>query len=474
MTQRNNDESKFNRRTVIKSTTGATTLGMLAGCLGNGDAGDGADPGNGDAGDDADPSDAADEELIVLNKETIEESVAWWDEVGDGFEGETGTELVVDHAGLDLVPVATSMIQTGNPPDLATLALDQVGPFLDQGQLANVDPIVDILEEEIGEILDSEKLMVDGTNYLVPLWTNPTQLWYWEDVYEEYGFDTTPGINWDELEEIAQTLYEGDMVDYGFTVSLGGARRTGYLYWNFLASNGGQLCHVDDGEIDIAIDSGENRERAIETLDYLNELYQYSPAATDYQWGEDLEAYMARTSGHSLYGPRAKLSVIENRPDLKDLARPHFPVSNREETLFNLPDGLVMFEAGENEDAAEEFHRYIAENNYLVEMLTRVSPVHNWPTIPEIAEMDEYRNAPFIADNFLEEDLDIVSESFENGITFGTETMPEQANPYGASLLGTLEIGNMLYDVLVEGTPSSQAVDEYGQILRDELEEIRG
>jgi multiple sugar transport system substrate-binding protein len=443
------------RRQVLKYGAATGTGITLAGCLGGSGGGEG-------------------NELVILNKETTDESLEWFDRATEEFESQYDVETTVDNAGLDLVEVATSMIQTGNPADLATMALDQVGPFLEADQLQDVSDVIGVYESEYGEIPESERLLMDDNDYLLPIWSNPTQLWFWEDIYEEYGFDTEPGVTWDELREIAQTIDEGEDDMYGFTVPLGGDRQTGFFFWNFLVSNSGQLCHVEDGEIDIAIDVGENRERTVETLEFLDDMHEYSPAGTDYAWAENLETFVGRTSAHCLYGPRAKLNVIQNRPDYIDQVKPHFPVANREEQLLNLPDGFVLFDASQNDEVAKDFTEFIAEEGYLVDLLTSVSPVHNWPTIPEVAEMDEYRNAEFIDENFTDDELDTIATSFESGISFATETQPDMLNPYGASLLGTLEIGNLVYEVVAEGTSPEDAIDEYAEILRDELESIRG
>ena len=204
-------------------------------------------------------------------------------------------------------------------------------------------------------------------------------------------------------------------------------------------TNSGQVCRRVDGDVDIALDHGEHRDRAVETVEFLNELHQYAPEASNYAWGDILDDFVSRNSAHCIYGPRAKLQVIESRPERRDDVRPYPSAHNREETFLNTPDGMVMFEDADNKDAATQFLEFVARENRYVDLLTSVSAVHNFPPMTEIAEMDEYRNSEFISENFRDEDLELITESVENGKTTcrrrtrSTRTRPCSGAPGGSA-----------------------------------------
>lgn len=443
------------RRKFLKTSAGVTTASVvgIAGCLGGG-------------------SDDGEKEVHVVSKETSEAARQWYDEIAQKFMNETGIRVNMDYTSLSPTEHVSTLLQTGNPPELATADAGQTADFMTRDLLADVSDLIDTFESEYNdEIPDSVRITDnDDNDLLLPLYANPTQVWFWNDAYEEYGLDNSSGLNWDEYLEIAGEIHaQGNM--NGTVVPSASTMLSGFKFWNFLFSNSGQVCRRVDGDVDIALDHGEHREKAVETVEYLNELHQYSPDASDYAWGDILEDYTSQTSAHCIYGPRAKLQVIENRPQLKNDSRPHFPISNTEETFMSNQDGFVMFDDAENKDAARQFLEFVSRENRLIGLLTSVSPVHNFPTMTGIAEMDEYRNSEFISENFRDEDLQIVAQSFEQGKSINAETDP--INPYAPSLWSTREIGTMIYNVNIEGKDPAQAVDDTAGRLRDTLSELK-
>lgn len=446
--------SNTQRRTFIKTGAGIATTSLIGitGCLGGGSS----------SGD----------EVTLVTKESSDAARNWYDQMAQGFEEESGTSVSIEYTDLSVTDHVAEMLQTGNPPEIATADAGQTGEFMQRDLLADVSSVIDTFNSEYdGEIAESVKIQdPDGNDMLLPLYTNPTQVWYWNDAYEEYGLDNSPSLSWDEYLEISSEIHnQGDM--NGTVVPSASTQLSGFKFWNFLFSNSGQVCQRVDGEVEIALDQDEYRDRAIETLEFLNELHSYSPDASDYGWNDILEDYTSQSSAHCIYGPRAKIQIIENRPELKNESRPHFPISNTEETFVSNQGGMVLFKDAENRDSAQKFLEFTARENRLLDLLTSVAPLHNFPTIASIAEMDEYRNSEFISENFREEDIEIVTQSFENGKSMSAETDP--INPYAPALWSTREIGTMMYNVNIDGKDPSQAIDDTAGRLREALSDLK-
>lgn len=479
--QSHNPLGSTNRRRFLKTGLVSVSAIGFAGCTGDDGGGNGGD-GDGNGGDGGGTSgnggtttgnggnnDSA--EIHVVTGETNEAAKQWFDRMAQAFMEEAGVAVTIDYSGLSPTQRIATLIQTGNTPELATLDTGQAAQLAFQDQLAPVGDLISTFESEYnGSIPSNVRLKVEGNDFTVPLWTNPTQVWYWSDVYEEYGLETSAGITWDEYLEIASEINSEQM--FGTVVPSASTTLSAFTYWNFLVSNGGQVAMRQDGEVKIALDQGDNKQAAIETVEFLNELHQYSPKASDYTWGDILQSYVSRNAAHCIYGPRAKLQVIQNRPDMIESSRPHFPVHNGTEKFINNGGGWVLFDNATYKEEAKQFVEFTARQNRLIDFLTSVAPVHNFPTIASIADMDAYQNDEYISKNFTSSDLEVVKNSFEKGISWGGETEPY--NPFGPSLFTSKHLGTLLFNANIKGKDPEQAVTDTADRLRRTLSDLKG
>jgi len=68
-------------------------------------------------------------------------------------------------------------------------------------------------------------------------------------------------------------------------------------------------------EYEVSLDKGNQKKRAVETLDYLNELHKNSPEASTYNWGELMSTYFTEKAASSYYvGSRLLDQTIANNP----------------------------------------------------------------------------------------------------------------------------------------------------------------
>ena len=456
-------DNKHNRRAFLKSSLAATTALGVAGCSGGGDGSQNTTTTSGNAK----------KSIHIVTANSTTESKKWFNTVADEFQKETGIGVNIDFIGLSPVKRIATLIQTGNPPDIATLDTGQAATLAQQDQLAPVGDLIKTAENQYnGKIPENVRLTMGGDNLLLPLWTNPTQVWYWSDVYKKHNLDPTAGITWDEYLNIAKTINSDNMS--GTIVPSASTTLSAFTYWNFLLSTAGQVAMVENDEVKIALDSQKNgfKKKAVETVEFLNKLHQYSPRASSYSWSDILQSYVSRKGGHCIYGPRAKLQVISNRPDLSDQAKPHFPVSRSEKTFVNNGGGFGLLKPGPNKDAARKFLEFLLRDNRIIDFLTSVAPVHNFPTITSIPDMDAYKNAPFIKKNFTDKELKTISASFKKGVSWGGETDPY--NPYGPSLFSSKHLGTLLYNVNIQDKAPEKAVEDTADRLRKTLKSAKG
>jgi ABC-type glycerol-3-phosphate transport system substrate-binding protein len=466
------------RRKLLKASGLAAVagIGSLSGCSGGGDSNDGSESTTGGDGSDSSTSSTSGEsgsgsEITIVTNETTEGARSWFNSVTQAFEDQTGTPVSVEFTSLTPEERITQLIQTGNTPELATLDMRLASEFVLNDQLADIGDVLSTYEDQYnGTIPDGYQLQINEGNWYLPIWVNPSQMWYWKDVYAENGYEDMMGaISWDEFENVVSDIHSDQTT--GTIIASASTGQSSFTYWGFLLSNGGQVLQRNSGEVQIALDQGEMKQKAVETAEYLNRLHQYSPEASNYNWGENINSFTSRISASAMYPPRIKVAAIQNTEQPGSNIKPHYPVENGSERMISFPGGMSLFRNADNVEGARDFLNFIAEENYLTSLLTSVAPVHNWPAISEITRSEEYQSTSFIDDNFTSAELDIIASSFENGITFGGET--ETFNRYGAPLFGTNELGTLLYNVNTQGKDPTQAVEDTADRLRSQLQDLK-
>ena len=189
----------------------AAALSLLASaCVGGGGDGDG---------------DTQRETGTDLSGQSIEVAAVWtgaeqqrFEMILDAFAQETGAEYTFTSTGDDIASVLGPAIEAGEPPDVAVLP--QPGLLLDYVDQGVLQPIEDAAGDEIDEHFPPGVRTVgtvDDTLYAV--WfkaANKSTVWYNVNVFNNAGVE--PPDDWDQLQEVAQTIADSGVTPY----SIGG------------------------------------------------------------------------------------------------------------------------------------------------------------------------------------------------------------------------------------------------------------
>lgn len=453
---------RVSRRRFL-TTAGATGVAMgMAGCSGG--SGGGATTGGGGT--------ANSEPVKFVSNNNSPKFKEMLNGFADQFEEERGIPVDIEFTeiGGDYGRRVAQLIQGGNPPDIINAEQFRIGAYAVQGILRSVGDVISAVEEQEEEIPDNFKFSYEGEPRLVPAVASVTNNWYRSDVYEELGAPAP--TTWEKEREAARTITEADndLLGLGYTTSA--TVYGSYHAWCRLWGNNAEVARRSDGSVQVALDSGSNRERVREVLEYTKEMAEYSPTATNWDWGEIYESYTGGTTATAVYsGGRPKTqSIAQDRPWAESTKRVSNPynASNRDAPMGNsAATGYALVQGSANPEGAKEFVQYMVTGERLVEY-ARALRFHNIPIYESWYEPgSRYREGwDYLNDNFTEETIQGERDALFGGNSrpFTAETDPP--NPYAAPAFTSFQLGQMFYDVTQGNTSIEQAIDNAAEELR--------
>lgn len=488
------------RRRTLK-LLGAAGVAGLAGCTGGDDGGSGdggsgdggsGDGGGGDGGDGGDGSsgggtstgstarsDIAGQEVHFLKGNVSASMQSLMDEVKAEFERETGAILNMDYAGAGVGrwERMTQLLQAGTPPEIGSAQYSQGISLWREGVLEPVTEPFEFLTEKWGAIDDYHRLVDGGEDYFIPWTSGAGETWYRRDVLDAAGLDSgfTPQT-WDDHIEYARAVDQNTDLN-GVYLPASQSEPTQANVIAYMRANDAVITEYTGDDWEIALDQGDNKSRVVETLEYMQELHQYSPDAGGAGWTELINALAFETAGTSFYpGFKTKIAAA-NADRASGFAA---DVVN----LGGVPEGRVnanrattspMFVfKGSNTEAAKEFLKFFYGNaEYAARFCWGDGPIHATPPYPGIQESDAQQELiNSLPDTVQQEVIDrFWNEAPENGVVSAQETDP--ANPYMGAILGSLDVAGMVNDVLINDVSPSDAVDNRASNLRNVLENAK-
>jgi multiple sugar transport system substrate-binding protein len=148
-------------------------------------------------------------------------------------------------------------------------------------------------------------------------------------------------------------------------------------------------------EYEVALDRGNQKKRAIETLDYLNELHKFSPEASNYNWGELMSTYVAEKAATSWYvGARLLEQVNANNARIADATLPFELPRKLTDHYYLSIQGFHILEKS-NIEGAKKYVRYFMEHPSLIAWYHAV-PLHIIPASRDMLRSSKYQDNPVI------------------------------------------------------------------------------
>jgi len=493
---------KLSRRKALTTIAASGGVG-LAGCSGSGETGSGI------VGAIQSEPDIEGQEVVFLKDQTGEELTAVINRAISSFEEETGATVRTEFTGQDISKFErlTSMIQSGNTPEIASVNLSFGVQFQTQGLLEPVTGVMNRLNEQYGESV--VRFQADGEDWMIPFTQGASDYWYRDDLLEEAGLseDFVPDT-WDKLLEFARAHDENisdDVLRGGVFVQSSQVPFVGNLMMgSFHKSNNGQITQYNDGRFEVAFANGEQRDRMIETLSFLQELHQYSvdaggasPSENEHsiQTGLGAGTYDggARVKEHS--GLEGEGGVSHHQSGASyDTGKVvtnvgHMP-ENRSKMGLGSVGPLWVMKNSENTQAAKMFLEHMFSNpEFAVDFCWGDGPVHCQPTFPGIKESDRFQN---LLKNELSEQwegggrggefdndngIPATAERHLIGATRNVEPAvfeTDPANPHIGAVWSSGILSEMVREVNINGTEPETVVDNFAPQVQEILDESQG
>ena len=398
---------QFTRRRFAGAAGATATLG-IAGCLGGGGGNENTVRYLSDRGDSSD---------VV-------------DDIIEEFENEFDytVEVTYTSRGTSTDEELQQMLAAGDPPDLVFDTSADAYRYQQNGSLATVTDAV----QDVGL---PDPVNVDGESYFAPTMVEPLMGWYRNDLYEENP------TTFDTWVSEAQRVSEEEDIN-GFVVPTGQTNNADTSTTQYLWQNDVEIYAGPSDDIEVTIDQGENRERAIETYTWLQNIDEYAPNGSGWEWGDGTQALQQENAAALMsVGGLPILSIRENRPDLvENLTPTAYPIQDggQQDKWWAYMEGHVVRNDGAATEGAQEFARFFSESERFLDFVLS-APLFQWPPTEELMNSDQMQENEVLAEN--QEAVDLVRENwdaFTTVLATGDEGAPNltAANAYSEQLFG--------------------------------------
>jgi len=409
---------------------------------------------------------AAEKEVVYMSDEADPKSVAIFNQIAADFTAETGIKVKNLFVGFDEFPQRlATLIAVGKPPQMVKQGGAEGVMYYNRGLAI---PVTDLCNE-LG-IEESLRFKMDGEDTFIPSNIDFSEAWYRSDLLEASGLDVPE--TWDEYLEVARALNNPPDL-YGANIPTSKTLAC-ELVWSF-------ICYTndihwkrfnEDGTVEVILDQGENKQRAIEGLEFARELAKYSPPGATASWTEMMANFATGRAAISQYcGARLLDSVYTNNRDLYPYTKPMRWPYNAAATAAGLDvskiplwiEGYIIFDTDLNEET-KQFAKYFLTSAGFAEWCLSV-PFHIVPYSMDIWHSDTFTSHPRIAER--PDVYQFIEDNFADGLPQALWDAPEgQVDPYRNLHENAHMGGEMIARVVVGGEDPAKVIEETADELR--------
>lgn len=346
-----------------------------------------------------------------------------------------------------------SMLQSGTPPDIVNLDIEDAILYSHSNLLEPVNDIV----EKIRNLPDKWRARVNGQDVFVPMGVKFTYTWYRADLLQKAGL--RPPKTWPEMEAAAKKLTGGGQFGYAFSWSETGDNPVSNLF-SYAYSNG-----VDffDDEGNLLFDHGDNKKALAETLAFFARMSKFSPGGTSFQWGDIINSYASGKVAMADYiGTRLYVVSSQNNKQVADVTKPAIQPYGKAPANRLSAEGLMVFSGSKNKEVAKAIASYLRNGQRYFDYLWSI-PLHVLPTTKD-EFLGQYQHDDFVKQH--QDIAKVIGEAWDGSHNpvydlSGRKPLWQRARLYTSTVYN-----KMLASVVQGGADPSVAIDRAAAAAR--------
>lgn len=161
-----------------------------------------------------------------------------------------------------------------------------------------------------------------------PVALEPNSRWQRTDVWEQAGIQSDPmkPITWsthrNQMQAVKDSFSGEKYPSFYLASDVVGAMLHNWHQYEVM-SGVNYIRRTGENLEDVEVSLGDEREGAIQYLEFGQEMYQnFAPDTIGYGWNELVQLYVNQTVQQSMYPGRLLNNVIDQAPDLEEVTKP--------------------------------------------------------------------------------------------------------------------------------------------------------
>lgn len=402
--------------------------------------------------------------VVFVSEESNPKAIAVYDKINADFEKETGIKVTMEYPGFaNIAKRVATLIAAGTPPEIVWYGAGQAMNLALEDQLVDVGDVL----KTVGGVADNLRMVYKGADRSIPTSQQFVYGWYRKDLFQQKGLE--PPKSWDDYLKVAKALHNPPQM-YGCIVPSAETGASTLLLETMFMKNNVHWFEwsAEKKQYEVALDRGEQRKRAIETLDYLNELHKYSPEASTYNWGELMSTYVSEKAATSWYvGARLLEQVTANNARIADATVPFELPRKLTDHYYLSIQGFHILDKS-NVEGAKKYVTFFLKHPDVIKWYHAV-PLHIIPASREMLLSAKYRDHPVIQKRM--DVLNFLDSIWTKGVPLYYWDGKE-LNPYIGLYHNENLAGWMLAMRNIKGMKGDAIVDEAAAQIRKKMKRV--
>lgn len=307
------------------------------------------------------------------------------------FEEESGTTVNTRYIDNDsIAEQISSAVASDTLPNVGLLAIQTIQRLGADGTLS-VDSTTDVIEQIGTDDFRGGPLQFmssgDGGYYGIPADAWVQGIWYRKSAFEEAGLNAP--VTWDAILEAAETFHDPDNDTYGIGFGTQVDAYARQCFTQFARSNGARVLDADANVV-------FNSDAMVETLEFYQQLGQYTPGSVTF---DDTRNLYANNQEHMFLYSSYLLPTLLNEQGEEMVADTGLApaTENTRRSTYGQVLGHAIFDADDASlSASQDLLTHIMSNDQYVKWV-HTNPGGTMPVRQSTAGSEAYRDNEIIS-----------------------------------------------------------------------------